>query len=641
MAFGISAAAWLGAAATVGGAAISGAFQSNDNENARDAAAAANARGTVPDYAMPFVQDGLDRAKAVSQQPYTPYTGQLTAGDNQLLAGGRTAIQNWAGGTPQSTEANAIFKSMANDPYKFSQTPEFSHSAPAGFTGVSAVTSDYNKADAHTADWQGATTRDATAQGYNPAQASTTNASNGYLGATSQGIQGVGSIGQAGGNNPFLGQSAGQITGAPKVSAGTNAMLGMDNPYLKDQIDFASGDVTRNYSNVIAPRQDTMMSRSGSYGNTGLMAQQSEDARNLAGELGRVSSNMRMQDYGNQQQLQEADVNRRLGADQYNANNVMNTQQFNAGMRQNDLSRNLAGAFQQQGMGLDAAKFDAGNQMATQQFNAGLGASDLARNSGFAQQLGQFNASNANANSQFNAGAQNQAGQFGAAASNAANQNNASAFNANSQYNSGAFNQNALANAGILNNNSQYNANQGNEMARYNGTNMQNAVNFNSSALNRNAEFNAGQQQNMSQYNTGQANNMSQWNGNMAASQQAAGLGGLLSMDSRGLAAGNALGALGTQQRGFDQQGLDAQYGQFLRQQGFNQQQIDSYINNVRGLTFGSPTQAPQTQSVAGAALGGASAGYGIYKGLLGGGIPTVPGAGTQGQGASYTYLQG
>lgn len=628
------------AAVAVGGAFLNSYLQKKDNASAQDAANSANARGSVPDYAMPFVQDGLQRAKDLSQTKYTPYTGQLVAGKNQYEQNAQNSISGWANGTPQSQQAAGIFSNMASNPNAFAQ-----NAASAGYNGVSAVTSDYNKADANLAGMTNATTtnattRDATAQGYNPSMATNTMADNPYLGQTSKGIAGVGSVAQGQRSNPYLGQSVAPIAGAPQVQAGRNAMLGMDNPYLRDQIDFASGDIKRNYNDVIAPQQDRRMAMSGSFGNTGLMSQENEQARNLAGELGRVSSGMRMQDYGQQQQLQEADVNRRLGADQFNANNQFQTQQFNAGLRGNDLSRNLGASFQQQGMGLDAAKFDAGNQLNTQQFNAGLGQSDLARNSGFAQQLGQFNASNANANSQYNASAANQAGQFGAAANNAASQNNANAYNQNSQfnaaaanntsqYNTGQFNANALANAGILNQNSQYNANQGNDMARYNGTNMQNALNFNSSALNANNQF-----------NTNSQNDMARWNGSMAASQQGQGLAGLLGLDQRGLQAGQALGVLGQQQRGIDQQGLTSAYEQWLRQQQAPQQQLDSYINSIRGLTFGSQPQTAQTQSVGGAALGGAAAGLGLYQGLFGNSNPFQAYGGGVANGAANSVMQ-
>lgn len=101
--------------------------------------------------------------------------------------------------------------------------------------------------------------------------------------AASARMQGALSSGQAATSNPYAGS----------------------NPYLQQNIDAALGDVTRNYNNAIAPGLTTAGVSSGSFGNTGVQAQQQEAMRNLSQELGRVSSGMRMQDYTTQQQLGE------------------------------------------------------------------------------------------------------------------------------------------------------------------------------------------------------------------------------------------------------------------------------------------------------------------------------------------------
>ncbi|NBO46968.1 MAG: hypothetical protein EBU85_08205, partial [Actinobacteria bacterium] len=71
-------------------------------------------------------------------------------------------------------------------------------------------------------------------------------------------------------NGAYMGYSPGQngYLGAT-TNVGYNPMLGMNNPYLSQAIDNAQGDVARN-------------------------------CRAMAGELGRISTNMRMQDYGAQ-----------------------------------------------------------------------------------------------------------------------------------------------------------------------------------------------------------------------------------------------------------------------------------------------------------------------------------------------------
>lgn len=69
------------------------------------------------------------------------------------------------------------------------------------------------------------------------------------------------------------------------------------NPYLSAMIDQASGDVTRNYNNVIRPQQDSLMARSGSFGNAGVQSTINEQARGLGDTLANISTTIRGQDY--------------------------------------------------------------------------------------------------------------------------------------------------------------------------------------------------------------------------------------------------------------------------------------------------------------------------------------------------------
>lgn len=103
-----------------------------------------------------------------------------------------------------------------------------------------------------------------------------------------------------------------------QVSGGTNQYAGA-NPYLQQNIDAALNDVTRSYNNTVKPAQTNAIVGSGSFGNSGLAQTQSEQERQLAGTLGNVASSMRMQDYGNQQQLAESGLNRNLQAQTTNA----------------------------------------------------------------------------------------------------------------------------------------------------------------------------------------------------------------------------------------------------------------------------------------------------------------------------------
>lgn len=104
------------------------------------------------------------------------------------------------------------------------------------------------------------------------------------------------------------------INGSPLMSTASQTLqdtaggkyLGAGNPYLQQQIDATSGDVVRNYNLAVRPQQQAAQAQSGSFGNTGLQQQETEQQRQLAQTLGNVSSGMRMQGYnterGNQMQ---------------------------------------------------------------------------------------------------------------------------------------------------------------------------------------------------------------------------------------------------------------------------------------------------------------------------------------------------
>lgn len=104
------------------------------------------------------------------------------------------------------------------------------------------------------------------------------------------------------------------------VTPGQNALLGQNNPYLNSAIDSAMGDVTRRFENSVFNNTDATMARAGAFGGSAWQQAQTENARQLNNELGRVASDMRMADYNLQAQLGESDLARRLAADQFNVN---------------------------------------------------------------------------------------------------------------------------------------------------------------------------------------------------------------------------------------------------------------------------------------------------------------------------------
>ena len=517
MSLGISAAAW-GAIGAIGGGLISANSAKKGQEAQAAAIEKANAAAGIPEWQKPYVEEAMGMAKNVANKPYEAYTGQLTAPRNQYELGAASGISDWAkNGTAASNQAGAGFSEMVKNPSMFTQ-------------GAAATSNAY--ADNHLGSLS------QTSVG----EAKFNDASNPFIGQQAQGIQGADKVGGLLGANPYIGKSAGSVT------AGKNALLGLNNPYLNEAIQYAQDDVSRNYERTTAPQQAMRMAASGSFGNTGLMAQDSEERRNLAGELGRVSSGMRMQDYGLQAQLGEADVGRRLSADQ-----------FNVQSRANDIGRDMSGTFQQMGMGLDADKFNASNQLQTQQFNSQLGQNDLARNAQLAGQQGQFNSTGQANNSQFNTNAQNGA----------------------NQWNAGAANTMSLANAGIQNATNQFNVN-----------NLNASSNFNANAANSMRQFNSTQTANM--YNQG--------------------LQGLMGVDGRQLQGGQALGLLGQNERGIDQQGLNAQYEQWMRAQNDPLQRSQNYNSALGTLVKGTNPIIPQQQ--VSPALQGLGAGLSIWGAL-------------------------
>lgn len=96
----------------------------------------------------------------------------------------------------------------------------------------------------------------------------------------------------------------------------SNPMLGLDNPYLQQSIDYANADVNR----AMMPAMTAANRASGSYGNSGVADTYS---KGLLDAYSRNATNMRMTDYTNQQNLQQQAVNNTL-------NYTQNANQWNA-----------------------------------------------------------------------------------------------------------------------------------------------------------------------------------------------------------------------------------------------------------------------------------------------------------------------
>jgi len=79
-----------------------------------------------------------------------------------------------------------------------------------------------------------------------------------------------------------------------------------------------------------------------------------------------------------------------------------------------------------------------------------------------------------------------------------------------------------------------------------------------------------------------------QQNTQLNAAQQQAQLGGLA--QQYGLAGANAVTGVGQQQQALNQQNLDVGYQDFLRQQGWSQEQINNALSTFKGVATGVPT---------------------------------------------------
>ncbi|MFA5135689.1 MAG: hypothetical protein WC505_07960 [Patescibacteria group bacterium] len=93
-----------------------------------------------------------------------------------------------------------------------------------------------------------------------------------------------------------------------------NAMAGVDNKYLNDVINNTNSDVVRAFQNGTMPQTDASFARSGAFGGSAWQQANAENNRQMASELAKNTSNLRMQDYQTQQQLAENMAERQTGA---------------------------------------------------------------------------------------------------------------------------------------------------------------------------------------------------------------------------------------------------------------------------------------------------------------------------------------
>lgn len=191
--------------------------------------------------------------------------------------------------------------------------------------------------------------------------------------------------------NPYLGQTSqvGQnsLIGAT-TNVGTNQFAG-SNPYLGQMIDQSSRDVTDAFNRSEVPNMMAQFNAGGAFGGTAHMDAMNQSQEALATRLGDLSNQYRFQDYQTQQQLAEADINRRMQAQQTDlARNAGLTEaglDRLLGAQQADLTRNAQLADAQLGRDQQAWDTYQGRQMQALGLIPGL------EQAGYygAQQLGQ------------------------------------------------------------------------------------------------------------------------------------------------------------------------------------------------------------------------------------------------------------
>ena len=159
------------------------------------------------------------------------------------------------------------------------------------------------------------------------------------------------------------------------------------NPYLEQNIQNTLGDVTKTYNQTVAPTMAANAYQSGSFGNSGQAEMEAASRDQLQRNLGRISGDLRMQDYGMQQGLAESDINRRMGAQQQDLSRNAGTWQQMMGLNQQGFD--TAQGRMMQGLGLSPSVYGLGYAPAQQMMGIG-GTMQQQQQNVLDKQYGQF-----------------------------------------------------------------------------------------------------------------------------------------------------------------------------------------------------------------------------------------------------------
>ena len=510
-----------------------------------------------PKWAVPYFKDYYNAAADLASDPYTPYTGQLVADFSpQQVAGMDMAQQTALGGTPYADYSMMTGMGIMGTPI-YNQSVNYGGGNPyMGMTtpGAGSYTSDTALGQAYTGD----------------AALGNTYTGNAALGNayTGQAYTGNAVLGDASSYyNPYL----------PSVGdPGSNPYYG-PNSYLENMINQTTSGVVDDYLKSTVPQLNAMEMQQGAFGNTGLQQMKLQAANDLTTNLGDIQDEYRFKDYTTQQQLGEADLNRRLGAAQFQANLAQQGGQYNADNLQN----------------MTLANMNAANQFGLQNLGA-LNQMELA-NMGAMNQQGQANQSALNQMELANMGALNQTELA-----------NMGALNNMTQYNLGSLNQQELANMAALNNMGQFNAGQLQTGDQFNSNLFQNDLARNSSIAEQIAQriYGASGQDAANLLNAQQIDQ----SGDLQAMGMAPTLEQLRYLPSEQMM---TIGDLIQQQ---NQQYLSSDYDRWMSEQMYPYQQLDLMQNALATIMGGGGTT---TTSAPNAAYGN------TFANLLGGGLMT------------------
>lgn len=525
-------------------------------------------------------------------QPFTPYTGQLSAGMTADQTGARGLLDPMAGSGATGTAIGAAQGLLGYTPNQIT--------APGILASQAGAPSTYQaqQAGAATAGPAAMTT----ATGYTPYTGTAVQAGPASL-AGAQGYQAQMAQGAQAGPASLTSAASINRSDVRNVSPSTIASgMGMyQNPYENQVVQSALNDLDLQRQRSIT-NQAGGFTQAGAFGGSRQGVADSLTNEAAIREAGMLSGNLRSQGFNTAAGLSSQDASNRLNAGLANQNVDLSVAGQNAGYRQQ------AGLANQNATN-SRAEFDAGLLQNTGQFNANAGNTAAQFGAGAQNTANLTNAGLLNNNAQYNAGLLAQS-----------NQANMDAMNRGAEFTAGAQNTANLTNAGAMNNRDQFNAGLLSNMAQFNTGATNDAARYGADAANNNAQFNASLRQNTNQFNAGNdlaAQQANQSAGLTANSQNLTGAGLLGDLGQQQQAmninGASALNSFGTQEQELQQANLERAYQEFLRQQGYNQQQIGNQLGLLGSIptmyagatTKGkqTTTSTPSTASMAGSAL--------------------------------------